>query len=119
MENNTFYRSILLGRALMEVVDEKVKSNSITSEQGTRIAQKFDSVIPKLLKKNNTNISFRGDVLTYNHAEGVWKFLVEDFEVSINNHNFHRIPNVMIVACDSELGMESGGGGRKKKIRKI
>ncbi|OQS53900.1 TFIIA-S [Ecytonucleospora hepatopenaei] len=109
-----FYRSTIVGRALLETVDEKVKTNAITVEQANVILEKFDKVIPRVFEKVSNTIGFKGKALTYNNVDGVWKFLCKNLLVSINN-SYYTLPYSRIVACDADMSAE--GGRRKRKAK--
>lgn len=109
-----FYRSTIIGRALLDTIDEKVRANVITPEQGIQIAQKFDEIIPRIFDRITNTIGFKGKIVSYNFVDGVWKFLCKDLIVSINN-TYYNIPYIKIVACDADTNVEIGRKKRKSK----
>ena len=109
-----FYRTTLVGRALVEIVDEKVKTNTITVEQANMILEKFDSVIPRAFDRVSNTIGFKGKIVSYNFVDGVWKFLCKDLMLSINN-TYYTLPYSRIVACDADT---TADGGRKRRRQK-
>lgn len=109
------YRTSILGRALLETVDAKVRANVITVEQANAILEKFDTVIPRIFEKTSNTIGFKGKIVSYNFVDGVWKFLCKDLMVSINN-TYYTLPYSRIVACDADTSAD--GGRRKRKNAK-
>ncbi|KAI5170481.1 transcription initiation factor TFIIA small subunit [Pancytospora epiphaga] len=107
-----FYRTSLIGRSLLETIDSKIKENIITPEQAQFILSKFDETIPQVFNASvNNSLNFKGNILSYNFVDGVWKFVTKDFVMSINNKYF-RSDYVKIVACDADTSMD---GGRKRR----
>lgn len=106
-----FYRTTIVGRALLDSIDEKIKNNLLTAEQGNMIAQKFDQVVGRVFERATNTIGFRGKIVSYNFVDGVWKFLCKDLMLSVNNTYFN-VPYIRIVACDADT---SADGGRRKR----
>ncbi|ORD97593.1 hypothetical protein HERIO_551 [Hepatospora eriocheir] len=98
----------------MDLIEDKIKNNLITEEQGRYIAAKYDDFVERFLKINHTSINFSGKILTYNFVEGVWKFVVSNLDVSHNNR-MYKIPLVTIVAMESDTDKDSGRKKRKLK----
>lgn len=109
-----FYRQSIVGKALLETIDEKVSTNALTPTQAKYILEKFDLSIPTVFSKSVTNsMSFKGNISSYNYVDGVWKFLTKDFVMSLNNEYF-RSDFVKIVACDADTNVDAGRRRRKK-----
>ncbi|KAL0265670.1 UNVERIFIED_CONTAM: hypothetical protein PYX00_011384 [Menopon gallinae] len=109
-----FYRQSLVGKALQDVIEEKVQTNKLTPMQAKYIMEKFDSVIPTIFNKTvQNNLNFKGVVKNYNFVDGVWKFVTSDFVMSINNELF-RSRQLKIVACDADTSMDYGRRRRRK-----
>lgn len=109
-----FYRTSLIGRSLLETIDSKIRENVITPAQAQFILSKFDETIPKIFNTSvNSNLSFKGNILSYNFVDGVWKFVTKDFVMSINN-KFFRANYVKIVACDADTSLDNGRRRRRK-----
>lgn len=109
-----FYRQSLVGKALQDVIEEKVQSNKLTPMQAKYIMEKFDSVIPTIFNKTvQNNVNFKGVVKNYNFVDGVWKFVTSDFVMSINNELF-RSRKLKIVACDADTSMEYSRRRRRR-----
>lgn len=109
-----FYRQSVVGKALVEVIDDMVKSNTLTPAQAKYILEKFDSSIPIVFNRSVTNsMNFRADISSYNYVDGVWKFLTKDFIMSLNNEYF-KSDFVKIVACDADTNADVGRRRRKK-----
>ncbi|KAG0418806.1 Transcription initiation factor IIA subunit 2 [Dictyocoela roeselum] len=110
-----FYRESIIGKALQDTIDEKVSRNEISPYQAKMVMSKFDATIPSIFRDFvQANINFKGNVSSYNHVDGVWKFKTRNFVMTINNELI-RAENVMIVACDSDTTNE---GGRRRKRKK-
>ncbi|KCZ78757.1 hypothetical protein H311_00205 [Anncaliia algerae PRA109] len=110
-----FYRQSIVGKALQDIIDSMVMTNKLTPSQAKHIIEKFDSIIPQVFTKQvQNNISFKGTVESYNYLDGVWRFLTNEFVMSVNNEIF-RSKNLKIVACDADSSSEMGRR-RKKKI---
>lgn len=109
-----FYRQSIVGKALLETIDEKVSTNALTPTQAKYILERFDLSIPVVFNKSVTNsMSFKGNISSYNYVDGVWKFLTKDFVMSLNNEYF-RSDFVKIVACDADTNVDAGRRRRKK-----
>lgn len=109
-----FYRQSLIGKALVDTVDEKVSNNLISPKQANFIMEKFDEAIPIVFNRSvSSSMSFKGTIGTYNYVDGVWKFIAKDFVMSINNE-YYKTNLIKIVACDAETNTE-GPRRRKKK----
>lgn len=109
-----FYRESMIGKALQEAIEEKLKRNELTIVQAKTILEKFDSTIPAVFNRIvQTNISFKGHVSSYNHVDGVWKFSTKNFSMTVNNEMV-RSEFVKIVACDADTNVETGRKRRKK-----
>lgn len=109
------YRQTLIGKALMETLDEMVRDNSLNSIQAKFILEKFDESIPIALDRlGSTTLSFKGSIETYNYVSGVWKFVVKDLMIYINN-KYHKTGLMKIVACDDSETDTEGPRRRKKK----
>ncbi|ORD94842.1 TFIIA g sub [Enterospora canceri] len=109
------YRTTVVGRAMMDSIDEKVRNNVLTPEQGILIAQKFDEIIPRIFERVTNTIGFKGKIVSYNFVDGVWKFLCKDLMLNVNN-TYYNIPYTRIVACDADTSAD--GGRRKRRIGK-
>lgn len=111
-----FYRQSIVGKALLETIDEKVSANVLTPTQAKYILEKFDLSIPVVFNRTVTSsMSFKGIASSYNYVDGVWKFLAKDFVMSLNNEYF-RSDFIKIVACDANTNVDIGRR-RKKKIQ--
>ncbi|KAI4291069.1 transcription initiation factor TFIIA small subunit [Pancytospora philotis] len=109
-----FYRTSLVGRSLLETIDNKIKTNAITPAQAHFILSKFDEVIPHVFSTSvSSNLSFGGKVLSYNFVDGVWQFIVLDFMMRSNNKFFNR-RFLKIVACDADTNMDSSRRRRRR-----
>lgn len=109
-----FYRQSMVGKALMEIIDEKVGNNTLTPTQAKYILERFDLSIPVVFNKSVTSsMSFKGNISSYNYVDGVWKFLTKDFVMSLNNEYF-RSDFVKIVACDADTNVDAGRRRRKR-----
>lgn len=109
-----FYRQSLIGKALQDVIEEKVQANKLTPMQAKYIMERFDSAIPTTFNKSvQSNVNFKGVVKSYNFVDGVWKFITSDFVMSINNELF-RSRKLKIVACDADTSLDYGRRRRKK-----
>jgi transcription initiation factor TFIIA small subunit len=113
-----FYRQSVVGKALVETIDERVSSNALTPTQAKFILEKFDLSIPVVFSRSVTSsITFKGKISSYNFVDGVWKFLASDFSISSNNHNHNRpfvSDFIKIVACDADTSVDVGKKRRKK-----
>lgn len=108
------YRTSLIGRALLKTIDAKIRDNSMTPSQGQFILRKFDETIPKVFNSSvNSNLNFKGNILSYNFVNGVWKFVTKDFVMSINN-KFYRADYMKIVACDADTSLDNGRRRKRK-----
>lgn len=109
-----FYREAIIGKALQEAIEEKLKKNELSIAQAKIILEKYDAAIPEVFQRTvQTTISFKGVVSSYNHVDGVWKFSTKNFVMTVNNEMI-RSEFVKIVACDADTNMESGRRRRKK-----
>ncbi|KAM0687208.1 hypothetical protein COBT_001555 [Conglomerata obtusa] len=109
-----FYRQSFIGKALQEAIEEKLSTHELTIAQAKTILEKFDAAIPLVFERTvQTTINFKGTVKNYNHLDGVWRFSTTDFSMNVNNE-LVQTPFVKIVACDSDMNMESGRRRRKK-----
>lgn len=109
-----FYRQSLIGKALQDVIEEKIQSKKLTPTQAKYIMEKFDSVIPTIFNSIvQNNVNFKGVVKSYNFVDGVWKFITSDFVMSINNELF-RSRKLKIVACDADTSADYGRRRRRK-----
>ena len=109
-----FYRTSVIGRALLDTIDKKVRDNAITPAQAQFILYKFDEAMTAVFNSSvSGNLNFKGTILSYNFVDGVWKFLAKDFVMTINN-KFYRAEYMKIVACDADTSIESGRRRRKK-----
>lgn len=110
-----FYRQSLIGKALQDVIEEKVQTNKLTPMQAKYIMEKFDSVIPTIFNKTvQNNANFKGVVSRYNFVDGVWNFMTSDFVLSINNELFRINEKLKIVACDADISMDYGRRRRRR-----
>lgn len=111
------YRTSLIGRALVETIDSQIENKRITPAQAQFILARFDESIAGVFGGMATsNVNFKGNILSYNFVDGVWKFVAKDFVMSINNKHF-RAPHIKIVACDDpETNPDIG---RRKTRRNI
>lgn len=109
------YRTSLIGRALVETIDDYIEAKRITPAQAQHILSRFDESIAAVFRATVTNnVSFKGNILSYNFVDGVWKFVTKDFVMSINNKHF-RAPHIKIVACDDAETNVDVGRRRSKK----
>ena len=109
-----FYRQSLIGKALQDAIEKKIKTKKLTPAQAKYIMEKFDSVIPEIFARVvQHNVNFKGVVKSYNFVDSVWKFVASDFVMSINNELF-RSRRLKIVACDADTSMDYG---RKRRRR--
>lgn len=108
------YRQSIVGKALIEIIDEKVSSNALTPTQAKHILEKFDHSIPCVFNKCvSSSMSFKGNISSYNYVDGVWKFQTKDFVMCLNNEYF-RSNSVKIVACDADTNADAGRRRRKR-----
>lgn len=111
---NELYRTSLAGRSLLDTIDIKVKKKIITPVQAQFILKTFDEVIPKIFANSITsNLNFKGDIISYNFVDGVWKFVTKNFVMNLNN-KFFRSKYMKIVACDADTSLDSN---RRRKRR--
>ncbi|KAH9412065.1 putative transcription initiation factor IIA [Ordospora pajunii] len=109
-----FYRQLMVGKALLEIIDEKVNANVLTPNQGKRILEMYDLSVPVVFNRSVTSsMSFKGKVDFYNHVDGVWRFQTKDFVMSLNNEYFRAV-DVNIVACDADTNTDAGRRRRRK-----
>ncbi|EQB59982.1 transcription initiation factor gamma subunit [Vairimorpha apis BRL 01] len=109
-----FYRQSVIGRALVDTIDDKVKTGQLTPKQAKFILEKFDESIPEVFTRFVTgNMSFKGKISSYNHVEGVWKFVANNFCMYVNNEYF-KIDTLKIVACDIDTNAEVSRRRKKK-----
>ncbi|KAM0679189.1 RNA polymerase II transcriptional preinitiation complex assembly [Binucleata daphniae] len=109
-----FYRQSFIGKALQEVIEEMLGTHELNINQAKIILEKFDAAIPNVFDRSvQSTINFKGTVCNYNHLDGVWRFSTTDFSMNINNELIQS-PFVKIVACDSDMNLESGRRRRKK-----
>ncbi|KAM0676453.1 Transcription initiation factor IIA subunit 2 [Gurleya vavrai] len=112
-----FYRQSFIGKALQELIEEKLNSHELNIQLAKNILEKFDSSIPKVFDRTvQTTLNFKGTVNTYNHLDGVWRFSTSDFSMTVNNE-YIQTPFIKIVACDSDMNMDSGRRRRKKTAK--
>jgi transcription initiation factor TFIIA small subunit len=109
-----FYRQSFIGKALQDIITEKIEEKKITPHQAKIILEKFDASIPIVFGRSvQTSINFKGCVSSYNHVDGVWRFSTRNFVMTINNE-LVRSDFVKIVACDADTSMDTG---RKRRRR--
>jgi len=109
-----FYRTSLIGRSLVETIDNKVQDNTLTPEQAHYILSKFDEAIPTVFNASVVNnMNFKGNTLSYNYVDGVWKFVTKDFMMTINNRLF-KAEYMKVVACDADTSMDTGRRRKRK-----
>lgn len=111
------YRTSLIGRALVDTIDAHVEAKRISPTQAQHILTRFDESVSAVFRTSVTNnISFKGNILSYNFVDGVWKFVTKDFMMILNNKHF-RAPYIKIVACDdAETNIDVGRRRARKNI---
>ncbi|KAF5139988.1 transcription initiation factor gamma subunit [Vairimorpha ceranae] len=111
-----FYRQSVIGRALVDIIDEKVRQNLLTPKQAKFILEKFDESIPIVFNRSVTGtLSFKGKICSYNHVEGVWKFIAKNFCMYVNNE-YYKTNLIKIVACDADTNAEVTRRRKKKNL---
>lgn len=107
------YLQTLIARALVETLDVKVRENVLTPPQAQFILSKFYEAVRRVFSTSVANtMSFKAKMVTYNHVDGVWKFIAADFVITINN-KVYRTDYVRIIAG----GPDIDEGGRRRRRR--
>ncbi|WUR03771.1 transcription initiation factor IIA subunit [Vairimorpha necatrix] len=109
-----FYRQSVIGLALVNAIDVRVEQNILTPKQAKFILKKFDESIPVVFNRTvSGTLSFKGKIVSYNYVEGVWKFVVKNFCMYVNNE-YYKTNLIKIVACDAETNAEVTRRRKKK-----
>lgn len=108
------YLQTLIARALVETLDVKVQRDEITAAQAQFILSKFYEGVRRVFATSVANtMSFKAKMVTYNHVDGVWKFLAADFGITINN-KMYRTNYIRIIAGGADVDGEMCRRRRKK-----
>lgn len=108
------YLNTLVGRALVETLDFKVRKNILTPTQAQFVLAKFYEAVPIVFNNSvASTMNFKAKIVSYNFVDGVWKFIAKDFGMSINN-KVYRTNYIRIIAKDAEINTDVGRRRKKK-----
>lgn len=108
------YLKTLVGRALVKTLDVKVQKNILTPAQARFVLSKFYETVPVVFNNSvASTMSFKAEVLNYNFLDGVWRFTVKNFGMSINN-KVYRANFIQIIAKDAEINTDVSRRRKRK-----
>ncbi|CAF0740483.1 unnamed protein product [Brachionus calyciflorus] len=107
------YRTISLGTALQETLDEFVQSNQIKDKMAKRIFQQYDRSISKVFQSQIKNkVHFKSKLDIYRNCDNVWTLLFNGIEITFTDQQNQSIKlgqenKVKIVACEAKSDKKS------------
>ncbi len=94
------YRESTLGLALIASLDELVKERKLTPSLAIQLLRNFDSEICTELLTCRATIKLKGNLKSYNFADEVWKFVIENCTIVTQSKTF-RGEKIKIVAVNA------------------
>ncbi|KAJ6537862.1 hypothetical protein B0H19DRAFT_1181079 [Mycena capillaripes] len=103
------YRASPLGIALMDTIDEYVRSNVLSGTQGISILQQFDrAMADALATKVKAKASVKARLKTYNDYQEVWTFFLRNATFTMDDKTMVTTERVKVVACKGDVTPAAG-----------
>ncbi|KAJ6464765.1 transcription initiation factor IIA gamma subunit [Mycena vitilis] len=105
------YRGSPLGIALIDTIDEYVRSGVLDGKQGMIILQTFDRALgDAIATKVKAKASVKAHLRSYRHCEEVWTFSLQNAMFKMDDKQTVTTPRIKIIACKNGDALDSAAG---------
>ncbi|KAJ7810385.1 transcription initiation factor IIA, gamma subunit, helical domain-containing protein [Mycena olivaceomarginata] len=95
-----FYRGSSLGIALIDSLDELIRSGAITPHLAMKVLQQFDvSLADTMVKEVKAKAKLKGHLKTYRLCDDVWTFVIKQASLTTDQSEIVTTPRLKIIAC--------------------